>query len=127
MDIFKRKYKLRRYAKQEFVGGYAKSSYTESEIKLDVQPAGDDVEVTAEGRRAYKKLTVYCDSELRIDDQQKGTKADLILVDGVWYTCTSCQKWRNTILAHWQASFSAVPETEMQRLRCIPLKRKRPS
>ena len=102
MDIFKRKYKLRRYAKQEFVGGYAKSSYTESEIKLDVQPAGDDVEVTAEGRRAYKKLTVYCDSELRI-------------VDGVWYTCTSCQKWRNTILAHWQASFSAVPETEMQR------------
>lgn len=54
MDIFKRKYKLRRYAKQEFVGGYAKSSYTESEIKLDVQPAGDDVEVTAEGRRAYK-------------------------------------------------------------------------
>ena len=80
-----------------------------------VQPAGDDVEVTAEGRRAYKKLTVYCDSELRIDDQQKGTKADLILVDGVWYTCTSCQKWRNTILAHWQASFSAVPETEMQR------------
>jgi hypothetical protein len=115
VDIFKRKYKLRRYAKQEFVGGYSKSSYTESEIKLDVQPAGDDVEVTAEGRRAYKKLTVYCDSELRIDDQQKGTKADLILVDGVWYTCTSCQKWRNTILAHWQASFSAVPETEMQR------------
>lgn len=42
-------------------------------------------------------------------------KADRILVDGTWYTCTSCAKWRNTILAHYECSFAAVPETETPR------------
>lgn len=115
MILFAKPYKIRRYKKQEWINGYAKSSYVEDVIQIDVQPAGDTTEVNSEGRRVTKRLRVFSDEQLNVVDAVNGTKADMILVDGTWYTCTSCQKWRNTILAHWECDFSAVPETEMPR------------
>jgi hypothetical protein len=115
MNIFKQPYTLRRYKSQQWVKGYARSEYEDSTFMLDVQPAGDSVEVNTDGRRVARRLTVYSDSPIKTEDQEKGTKADRILVDGTWYTCTSCAKWRNTILAHYECSFAAVPETETPR------------
>ena len=113
MILFTKQYKIRRYQPQKWVNGYAQSTYTEDVIVLDVQPAGDTTEVNSEGRRVGRKLRVFSDYQLNPANQENKTKGDMILVDGIWYVCTSCQKWRNTILAHWECDFSAVPETEM--------------
>lgn len=79
----------RRYAADTWVSGEAvRGSSTDTLFLGSVQPMrGKDREVLPEGIRSADLRKVYCDKgTLRTEDQQTGTKADEVVVDGVVYT-----------------------------------------
>jgi hypothetical protein len=79
----------RRFGAPTYTAGRPSSpSYTDSTFQGSLQPMrGKDRQVLPEGLRQRDGRKVYCDrNQLRVDDQDDGTLADQVLVDGQAFT-----------------------------------------
>lgn len=102
LPLFKKKYIVRRYGKQSFVGGYETSGYEDFVTLLNVQPlSADELQTLPEGERAVRRFKAFGAATLKTADAAEGTKADLVFVDGAWYEVTNSNPWRHiSILSH---------------------------
>ena len=116
MVFFEKPYTLRRYGKKTWAGGLPESPYTDSEIKLDLQPEGDGLVRIDEGHWVTRTMKAYSDVPLKTADPNASTDADRILYNHFWYECKSCSYWNYAVLAHYECLFEAV-ETESG---CVP-------
>lgn len=113
LNIFRRKYAIRRFGEQKIVNGFPVTPFTDSVAMLNVQPLEpDEMQALPEGERQFKRLKTYGDLQLTAADQQRGTPGDWLYYYGRWYKCVSAVPWDHTMLAHCQAEFAAVAETE---------------
>lgn len=102
LSLFKSKYIVRRYQKQEFVDGYERSTYLYFPTLLNVQPlSSDELQTLPEGERYVKRFKAFGGAELQAAEEKDGTKADLVYVDGAWYEVRKSNPWRHiAILSH---------------------------
>lgn len=108
--LFNKDYWLRRFGEQREVKGYLTSAYKDCVVSLNVHPlSSDQLQVLPEGERRVKRLEAHGEYDLRVADQAKNIKGDLLLYHGEWYECISCQKWDHTILTHCNYQFVLVP------------------
>ena len=110
MDIWKKKYVLRRYGKQRSRKGYFTRGYTEFSVFLDVQTVNSSATLTKEGRRATKEIKAFGRAQLQAADVKTGVQGDRLFFDGEWYECTSCVRREHTPLAHYRSQFTLVSE-----------------
>lgn len=114
MNIFKRKYTLRTYAKQTAVNGYVASAvYKDRTVLLDVQPTvAADLKALPEGTRASKSIKSYGDFPIQTATAEEGYRADRLFYACEWYECVSSSYYEHTPLNHWKSLFVRVPETD---------------
>lgn len=112
LNIFKRKYVIRRFGKQTEVGnGQSAAPYSDIIVPLNVQPIlADGFEVGAEGERRHKRLKSFGSIDLQATNQFTGIPGDFLFYRGYWYKCTSAAPWDHTRLSHCEAEFSAIGE-----------------
>ncbi len=112
MNIFKLDYTLRTFSRQSTVNGYAViASYTDRQVKLDVQPVvNTDLRELPEGGRAGKTIKSYGDFPVQTADVKQGYRADLLFYDGEWYECVSSSYYEHTPLRHWKSLYVRVSE-----------------
>jgi len=104
----------RRYAAGErgTDGRWEQGDATDATIRASVQPASDDdLKTLPEGERTRRAKRIYTSSELRLVDQDAGTSADQVQVDGDWYEVRLIQRERS-LLAHYRVIVLAVQEGE---------------
>lgn len=110
LDIFKKPYTLRRFEKTQIIRGRPRAAYTDSMVKLNVQPlSSDDVMTLPDGIRRKKNVKAIGRTELRTADEKTGTLADRIYYRGEWYECTGSDIWGNTPIGQTEAVFGLVP------------------
>lgn len=112
MNFFKKPYTLRRFSPPKYVKGYSTIPYNDRTVLMDVQTLSDDIITTPDGSRAVKRLKVFCDSEILVEDTDKGQKADRIYFQGKWFDCRSSRLSDNTILRHYTATFVEILDNE---------------
>lgn len=113
LNIFRKKYVMRRFDKQKIVDGFPVTPFTDSVVMLNVQPLEpDEMQALPEGERQFKRLKTYGDFQFTAADQMSGVIGDWLYYYGRWYKCVSAVPWDHTMLAHCQAQFVATAETE---------------
>lgn len=110
MNIWKLKYTLRRFKPQKNKRGYTTRSYSDMQVKLNVQPVDAKTEVTIEGKRVPKRIKAFGSFPVRTEDVKAGIQADRLFFQGAWYQCESSLYWEHTPLAHYETEFSLVSE-----------------
>lgn len=102
LSLFKKKYIVRRYGKQSFVGGYETSGYEDFVALLNVQTlTTDELQALPEGERIVRRFKAFGATALRTADITEGTKADLVYIDGAWYEVKNSNPWRHiSLLSH---------------------------
>lgn len=110
MNIWKKKYTLRRYNPQKSRKGYFTRNYTDTTVMLNVQPVSDQTEVTTEGKRCPKMIKSYGTFPIRTEDVKRGIQADRLFFNGAWYQCESSVFWEHTPLSHYRSEFALVSE-----------------
>lgn len=96
MDIFKKEYVLRRFEPQEVTQGYPCSPYSDSMVKLNVQPLSTkELMALPEGMRGAKRITAI-GGDLNTVNELLGVLGDRLFYKGNWYECESAQDWDNT-------------------------------
>ena len=110
MNIWKIPYTLRRYNPQKKKKGYVTRNYTDSIVKLNVQPVSAQVEVTEDGKRCPKRIKAFGTFPIRTVDIAKGINADRLFYQGAWYECVQSQMWEHTPLFHYESEFTLVSE-----------------
>lgn len=110
IEIFNKKYWVRRFTEQKIINGYMTSGYEDMVVSLNVHPAGTDVmQALPEGDRKIKRLEGHGSCKLVVADYNTKTKGDLLLYHGEWYECVSEQEWDHTLLSHHNYQFTVVP------------------
>lgn len=111
--LFNRNYVLRRFGESHEVRGYmVPEGYTDQTVNIHVHPSGGDqvTDKDGAGESVARRLEGHGEVEIKISDRESGTKADLLLFDGHWYECVSCEHWFHTLLSHYNYRFALVPE-----------------
>lgn len=104
--IFNKTYTLRRFGTPKNIGGYTKSTYTDSTVSLHLHPLStDQLQALPEGERTVKRIEGHGEIALITADQTTGQKGDLVYYYGEWYKCESCQCYDHTILNHYNYQF----------------------
>lgn len=112
--IFRRKFTIRHFGKDEVIEGYAHTTYTDTKTKLNVQPlSADELLALPEGERRTKRLKAYGDLTFTTADQSSGRRGDWLLYDGHWYECVSSLNWDHTMLSHCKSEFVEVAASEV--------------
>lgn len=113
LDIFKKPYTLRRFEKTQIIRGRPRAAYTDSIVRLNVQPlSSDDVMTLPDGMRRKKNVKAIGRIELRTADEKTGTLADRIYYHGEWYECIGVDIWANTPVGQTESVFGLVPREE---------------
>ncbi len=113
LDIFKKPYTLRRFEKTTIVKGRACARYSDSTVKLNVQPLTMTELVTLpDGIRRSKNIKAIGGALIRTADDVAGTLADRLYYRGEWYECTGADIWGNTPVGQTEAVFGLVPNVE---------------
>lgn len=114
MNIFRQKYLLRTYSKQEIVKGYAvKGTYHDKIVMLNVQPTVQaDLKNLPEGERAGHSIKSYGDFPVQTADAKQGYRADRLRYDGEWYKCVASFYYEHTPLKHWKSLYVRVSEAD---------------
>lgn len=108
--FFKKSYDVMRFTEQEIINGYQTSDYEKiCSVMLDVQEDSSSMSKDAEGKRSSRSLTAFGQFDFRIA-AYPDVKGDRIRYKGQWYECTSCVFRNNTILTHYMATFTLVPD-----------------
>ena len=99
-----------RYSKQEIVNGYQTSGYEKiCSVLLDVQEDSNSMVKEPQGKHSARNLTAFGQFDFRVASYPD-IKGDRIKYRGQWYECTSSVYRRNTILTHYQATFTLIPD-----------------
>ena len=70
LDIFRKKYTIRRHSEQQIVRGHAVYDYDELQTLLNVQPLNpDEIQALPEGERSVKRVKAFVDYPLTAADQ----------------------------------------------------------
>lgn len=113
LNIFRRKYTVRRFGPQIVVEGYATAPYEDVVTLLNVQPLDpDELQALPEGERQFKRLKAFGDLQLTAADQDAGVPGDWLYYLGRWYKCVSAVPWNHTMLSHCRSEFVAVAESD---------------
>lgn len=121
LDIFKKPYTLRRFEKTQLVKGYSRARYSDSTVKLNVQPLSMSELVTLpDGIRRSKNIRAIGQVQIRTADDRTGTLADRIFYNGEWYECTGADIWGNTPVGQTEAIFGLVPNVETGDILLLP-------
>lgn len=114
MNIFKKKYTLRKFSKQTTVQGYAvKASFVDQTVLLNVQPmVSTELQNLPEGDRAKKGIKSYGDFQVQVADPQSELRADRLFYAGEWYECVSSSYFEHTPLSHWKSLYVKVSEAD---------------
>lgn len=108
--FFKKPYRVMRYSEQTVVNGYQTSGYTEIEpVMLDVQEMSNNMNKEEHGKRASKTVQAFGQFDFRAAEYPD-IKGDRLLYRDQWYECTSCLYRHNTVLSHYHATFTLVPD-----------------
>lgn len=122
LDIFKKPYTLRRFEKTQLVKGHSRARYSDSTVKLNVQPLSMSELVTLpDGIRRSKNIRVIGQVQIRTADDRAGTLADRIFYNGEWYECTGADIWGNTPVGQTEAIFGLVPPVEAGSILLAPV------
>ena len=115
LNIFRRKYTVRRFGPQEDVpGGYTTAPYEDVVTLLNVQPLSTkELLALPEGERSTKRVKAFGDLQLTAADQYQGIPGDWLFYRGSWYKCVSALPWDHTMLAHCRSEFAIIPEGEL--------------
>ena len=114
MNIFKKKYTLRKFSKQTTVQGYAvKASFVDQTVLLNVQPmVSTELQSLPEGDRAKKGIKSYGDFQVQVADPQSKLRADRLFYAGEWYECVSSSYFEHTPSSHWKSLYVKVSEAD---------------
>jgi len=113
ISLFKKPYTIRKHGPQTNIDGYTAATYTDSIIKLNVQPqAPDEYAGDPLGERTIKRLKSWGPTQLTSADEYNGIPGDLLFYKSIWYECISCVDWDHTILSHFQSDFTALPASK---------------
>ena len=110
--FFRKKYRVKRFGGQENYKGYATSGYADIEpVALDVQEITDKMTKETHGKRDTKTVCAFGQFDFRAAESPD-QKGDLLFYNGHWYECTSCVLRHNTMLRHYYAEFTLLPDGE---------------
>jgi len=113
IGLFKKPYTLRKHGPQININGHMAASYTDTIVRLNVQPQAPHEYVGApEGETTVKRLKAWGPSQLDSANEYTNTPGDLLFYKGIWYECTSSADWDHTILSHFQSDFVALPASK---------------
>ncbi len=113
LDIFKKPYTLRRFEKTKLVRGYSCARYSDSTVKMNVQPVSmSELTTLPDGIRRSKNIKAISKVQIRTADDKEGTLADRIFYKGEWYECTGADIWGNTPVGQTEAIFGLIPPVE---------------
>lgn len=108
--FFKKPYRVKRYSQNIVVDGYIASGYAEIDpVLLDVQEDTKRSSADEFGKRATSNIRAFGQFPFR-PAESPNTKGDLILYKDQWYECVSCAERRNTLLRHYDSSFTLKPD-----------------
>lgn len=109
---FRRPLTVTRYGEGEWVDGMWQEGEPETLIiRASVQPTSpDDMEMLPEGRRDRQAFTLYSDDPFRTADDNEGTNADRVEIDGVTYEVSARAPWQNSIIPHHRSVVTKVAE-----------------
>lgn len=105
MKFLKKSYVLRRYSEPTIIKGYAYTPYKDYSLLMDVQTLSDQVITTPDGSKSIRRLKVFCDKAILVEDESAKQKADRIWFRDAWFECQSSRLSENTPLRHWTATF----------------------
>ena len=116
MNIFKKKYTLRKFSEQRTAKGFAvKASYTDQVVLLNVQPmVATEMKTLPEGDRSSKGIKSYGDFKVQTADVERGLRADRLFYAGEWYECVSSSFFEHTPLSHWKSLYIRVSDAGNQ-------------
>ena len=114
MVIFKKKHILRRFGEVTYKDGYPMADYTDMILDMDVQTPSDVTEMTEAGADASKSLKVFCDTEILIDDEHTGQRADKLWYKGKWFDCKTSRLAENTFIKHYVATFEECTDQDKE-------------
>lgn len=109
IPFFKKPYKVKRFGKERIVNGYATAGYADIEpVLLDVQEQSYSTVHEDHGKRSPKTLMVFGQFHF-VAAESPNIKGDLLLYKDQWYECKSCVQNSNTILKHYESTFTLDP------------------
>lgn len=110
--IFRQPLSVKRYQPGQFVGGiWQEGGSTTLQINGSVQPTGpDDMQALPEGRRDRQAFILFSDERLNTADDNDGTNADVVTIDGQTYEVSARQPWQNGIIPHHRSIVTKEPE-----------------
>lgn len=110
--MFRRTLTVTRTEPGQYVDGiWQEGAASTFEGKYSVQPTSpDDMQRVPEGRRDRVAYTLYGDPALRQADDDAGTNADRVEIDGASFEVSATQEWRNGIVPHHQAVVTKEPD-----------------
>ena len=110
IGLFKKRYIVRRHAAQNITDGYPSAPYTDTGIKLNVQPlTAEELQALPEGERGIKRVKTFGSDKLSAANEHETIPADRLYYRGLWYECKSSDLRDNTILRHYRAEFVVLP------------------
>lgn len=105
MKFLKRPYTIRRYSAPVYARGYSSIPYEDITLPMDVQTLEDATVTTPDGTESVQRLKVFCDYEIKVEDEGKQQKSDRLWYQGKWFDCKSSRLSENTPLRHYTATF----------------------
>lgn len=91
-------------------GAAVEPATVDTPIRGSVQPLnGDELQTLPEGVRSKKTRKFYTKSEIRVEDQHTGTKADHVIIDGETYQARTVERYGRG-LRHYKATLVRVDE-----------------
>lgn len=112
MIFFKKKYTLRRYLKPKNINGYISTPYEDIKLLMDIQTLEAVVKSDTDGFGTIQKLKIFCDFEIRTENDELQQKADRVWFQNKWFACISSRLSENTPLRHWTSTFIECQDKE---------------
>ena len=107
LSSFRRPIKIWRYTEKPVLGDdgrYTIAEPTEITIKASVQPLkATEMDALPEGRRGFRAVKVYSDTELLMVDQQSGQQSDRFEWLGRMYEVVGCDAYQSNVINHYRA------------------------
>ena len=108
--FFKKPYTVKRFEGNIIINGYPSSGYAEvANVYLDVQEESASSAMDENGKRATKHIRAFGQFPFRCAESPD-IKGDLLRYNEQWYECVSCVQRCNTLLRHYDASFTLLPD-----------------
>jgi len=108
---FRRTLSIQRVSPGQYVNGiWQEGSISVVNGRYSVQPTSpDDMQRLPEGRRERVSYTLFGNPPLQTADDNAGTNADTVDINGETFEVSAVQLWENNIIPHCKAIVTKVP------------------